>query len=1344
MNTSRRYLSMVATMLLVVSSLSVAAASSSALASVQPPTVTISSFNPTSAVPGDVVTIYGSGFGLGPTGSFPSTTQGFLYLTDVTNIANGTQNWGQSGNGSTLVIDSWSSTQITFTVPVPSGPASQYRLQNGTTAKFCIAAYCSLSSGSVSGPTSPYTNQNLPINNSGNEDDYYDATERVGIAPDTSGPNYDACANNVTSIDGGHRTPSGGGSGNFYDADAGSHSLLHPDAGTSLSPGTIYTDSSSGLSYVWPNVAPCNYDLIDENTNSNGSTQTMLLPPNSGETSSNTTYIGFLGLGAGGSYSGNATITYADGSTESASLNSGDWCGSTPGGQTLVNSPKRSDGVICHVFQWADALAAHKVVTSITIPNSGGSSLGNMRIFSVSLALCSATSGCGSSNTKSFPELLWNHPADITYGTALGSSQLDATAGDVSGSIAGTFSYGATPAGTILNAGSEQTLSATFTPTDTTHWISGTTITTALTVLPASQSITFPTIPTHTFGDADFSPGATASSGLTVSYGASGNCTIVSGNVHITGAGSCTVTASQSGNSNYTASSNSPQQTFTISKANQSISFGSLPTHVYGDSPFTVSATGGASGNDVTFSIDGTSTVGACTSTGTDGATITMTGAGTCDVDANQAGNSNYNGATQIQQPFSINMANQSINFSSIPGQTYGDPPVTASATGGGSGNDVTFSIDGTSSPGACSSGGTYGATITITGAGTCVVDANQTGNGNYFAAPQAQQSFSIGPASLNVSGPTVGMPLGGQVPSFSPSYGPFQGSDNASSLTTAPTCSTTAGSTGTTISTVPPYSYPITCSGGVSGNYTFSYTAGTLTINTSAIAYNGDTTFTDGASGTLSATLTDAYTGNPVSGKSVTLTLAPALDGGQSCSGTTDSNGNVSCVLNPVTIDDGTRALVASFAGDSQYPAISTTTSVTVKPQPTDTLTYTGDTLMTNGTSATLSATLIDSNSVGISGRTISFTLAPSQNAQSCSGTTNSSGVASCTITSVNEPAGSRNVLVVYGGDTYAANSVNAPVTVQTGAQDTLANTGVTTIADGSNIVVSASLTNASTAAGISGDTLTFALAPASTDQTCTATTDTSGNASCTINSVSAPTGTRTLRVSFGGDGTYPANQTDTSVTVTPGYADTLSYTGPGTIVDQNDVVVTANISDANTLAGLSGESVTLTLAPALSNQSCTGVSDGSGNVSCTITDVSSADDGSRTLRVSFAGDGTYPANQVDSTVSVTAAAADTLTYTGASTGTNGSTIRFSATLTDPNNSNAPIVGDNVQFQLGPAQAQPATCSGTTDGTGTVACTTSALNMTDGARTLVMTFTGDGTYAYNQQTLFGAVTVSG
>ncbi len=65
-----------------------------------------------------------------------------------------------------------------------------------------------------------------------------------------------------------------------------------------------------------------------------------------------------------------------------------------------------------------------------------------------------------------YPTLTWPNPADIVYGTALGASQLNATATYNSTNVPGTFTY--TPAaGTLLQAGLGQTLSVTFTPTDT-------------------------------------------------------------------------------------------------------------------------------------------------------------------------------------------------------------------------------------------------------------------------------------------------------------------------------------------------------------------------------------------------------------------------------------------------------------------------------------------------------------------------------------------------------------------------------------------------------------------------------------------------------------------------------------------------------------------------------------------------------------------------------------------------------------------------------------------------------------------------------------------------------------
>ena len=68
---------------------------------------------------------------------------------------------------------------------------------------------------------------------------------------------------------------------------------------------------------------------------------------------------------------------------------------------------------------------------------------------------------------RSVPTITWANPVGITYGTPLSSAQLDAVA-----SVPGTFIY-SPPAGTVLDAGDNQSLSVTFTPNDTVDYTPG-------------------------------------------------------------------------------------------------------------------------------------------------------------------------------------------------------------------------------------------------------------------------------------------------------------------------------------------------------------------------------------------------------------------------------------------------------------------------------------------------------------------------------------------------------------------------------------------------------------------------------------------------------------------------------------------------------------------------------------------------------------------------------------------------------------------------------------------------------------------------------------------------------
>src|SRR5205085_2092840 len=96
---------------------------------------------------------------------------------------------------------------------------------------------------------------------------------------------------------------------------------------------------------------------------------------------------------------------------------------------------------------------------------------------------------------KGTSTIAWPTPADIVYGTALGATQLNATA-----NAPGTLVY--TPAaGQVLNAGAAQTLSVTFTPTDAANYASATAAV-AINVLKGVPAITWPTPADITYGTA--------------------------------------------------------------------------------------------------------------------------------------------------------------------------------------------------------------------------------------------------------------------------------------------------------------------------------------------------------------------------------------------------------------------------------------------------------------------------------------------------------------------------------------------------------------------------------------------------------------------------------------------------------------------------------------------------------------------------------------------------------------------------------------------------------------------------------------------------------------------------
>ncbi len=99
--------------------------------------------------------------------------------------------------------------------------------------------------------------------------------------------------------------------------------------------------------------------------------------------------------------------------------------------------------------------------------------------------------------------------------------------------------------------------------------------------------------------------------------------------------------------------------------------------------------------------------------------------------------------ATQSIALSGLGMATQAIVFT-LPGTAIYNGvnlTFTPSASGGGSGNPVVFSVDPSSTAGIAS---ISGGTLTIIGPGTVIIDANQAGNANYVAAPQVQRTMVV------------------------------------------------------------------------------------------------------------------------------------------------------------------------------------------------------------------------------------------------------------------------------------------------------------------------------------------------------------------------------------------------------------------------------------------------------------------------------------------------------------------------------------------------------------------------------------------------------------------------
>ena len=237
-----------------------------------------------------------------------------------------------------------------------------------------------------------------------------------------------------------------------------------------------------------------------------------------------------------------------------------------------------------------------------------------------------------------------------------------------------------------------------------------------------------------------------------------------------------------------------------IAKNPQTIVFGVLPNKTYGDSPFALLATGGASTQPVVFAASGTCTVSQNI--------VTITQAGACTVTASQLGDANYNPAQAVTQTFTINKAAASVTPSDA-GKTYGsgDPILTGTLSGFLPSDNVTPIFART----AGESAGTY--TISAMLGRTSTL-------GNYTITYNIAR-FLIAPKPAFVTANPASKTYGDADPVFTGTLSGFLPSDNVTAVFAR--ASGEAPGTYTISATFAP--------AGVLSNYIITYNAAPLTI---------------------------------------------------------------------------------------------------------------------------------------------------------------------------------------------------------------------------------------------------------------------------------------------------------------------------------------------------------------------------------------------------------------------------------------------------------------------------------------------------------------------------------
>ncbi|MBA4697091.1 MAG: fibronectin type III domain-containing protein [Legionella sp.] len=543
------------------------------------------------------------------------------------------------------------------------------------------------------------------------------------------------------------------------------------------------------------------------------------------------------------------------------------------------------------------------------------------------------------------------NPSSIFYN---GTSNLSTTGGSGTGAVSYTVTSGnCSITGTTLTGNGVGSCSITATKAGDVDYEPITSNPITVTVTRAPQATLTATASPSSIvyqGTSSLSTSGGSGTGAVTYSVVSGSCSITGATLTGNGVGSCSVTATKAGDTNYQPITSSPI-TVTVTQAPQTtLTAIATPSSIVYQGTSTLSTSGGSGTGAVTYTV----VSGSCSITGT---TLTGTGVGTCSVTATKAGDTNYQPITSSAITITVTRAPQAaLTAAANPTSIVYLGTSSLSSTGGSGTGAVSYSVE----SGSCS---VAASSLIGTGVGTCSVTATKAGDVNY-------QPITSSPITVTVTqAPQTALTV-----TATPSSIVYQGTS---------TLSTSGGSgTGAVTYTVASGSCSIT------GTTLTGTGVGSCSVTATKA---GDTNYQPITSSPITVTVTQASQANLTASATPSSivyqgTSALSTSGGSGTGSVTYTVGSGSCSITGATLTGtgvGTCSITATKAGDTNYqPITSSPITVTVTQASQATLTaiaapssipYQGTaTLSTSGGSGTGAVTYTISGGCSLTGTTL------------------------------------------------------------------------------------------------------------------------------------------------------------------------------------------------------------------------------------------------------------------------------------------------------------------------------------------------------------------------------------